>query len=66
MSEGEKVFSAIIVLAMCLISGVACYAIHGYRAERQTAIENGYSEQSIVGQSGTYWVKDGKPMGEKQ
>lgn len=55
--------AAMVVGAILSLAMASMYYRH---VERRTAMENGYIQQTLPGKEGVYWVKDGKPMSEKQ
>jgi len=64
MSETKAVALVIVAflafaLAMCAILSIEAVLKAKY------AMENGYSQQTLPGTHGTYWVKDGRVMNEK-
>jgi hypothetical protein len=48
--------------ALSLIAGVICFCVWQNHEVDRIALEQGYSQQTIPGKAGAYWVK-GRPDG---
>ena len=58
MDDGDKSLGWFMVAVVTLVVLIVCAVALHFTLTNRWAMENGYSQRTLQGQSGVYWVKD--------